>query len=104
MASNNSQQGQQQGKGGGRPTDSATKRKRNRKVTVLTGLVLFMLVVYFARVTGIDGAIPKIIGTVGYWFGKDWETPVRISLGTAEHLLFFVAGVGAWFLSKQEEA
>jgi hypothetical protein len=100
---NEHQQQQQPKKGGGQQVDSATKRRRNRKVTALTGIIIFMLVVYFARVTGIDAAIPKILGTVGYWLGKDWETPVRISLGTAEHLLFFVAGVSGWFLSKQQE-
>jgi hypothetical protein len=63
-----------------------------------------MMVVYLARVTGLDAMIPKIIGTVGYWFDKDWETPVRISLGTGEHLLFLVSGFASLFLSKQEEA
>lgn len=104
MANEQQDRQQQQSKQRGNPTDSAARKRKNRKAGVLFGLVVTMMVIYVARITGIDASIPKIIGTIGYWFDKDWETPVRISLGTAEHLLFIVAGCAGLYLSKQEEA
>jgi hypothetical protein len=54
--------------------------------------------------TGMDGAVPKIIGTVGYWFDKNWETPVRASMGTAMFVLFYGSALIGSYLAKQEEA
>jgi hypothetical protein len=104
MANDGQQQQQQSKQKGCQQQSSTARRKQTRKAKALFWMVVILMVIYFARITTLDASIPKIIGTVGYWFDKDWETPVRISLGTAEHLLFFVAGLASLFLSKQEEA
>lgn len=83
---------------------AATARKKTRRSSMMFFLFALLGGIHVLQLTGLDAAIPKIIGTVGYWFGLDWETSVRASLGTALFVLFVVGTAGGMYLSKQEEA
>jgi len=99
-----SDQQPQRSKGSSNPTTRPTPAKKRRKSLFLFSLICLMAGIYTLQMTGMDGAVPTIIGTVGYWFDKNWETPVRASMGTAMFVLFYGSALIGSYLAKQEEA